>query len=170
MSTEPFMSSRVRLRVEIALLRLGTRDVRDDSGDRDRLVLAGRSFPSARSRRGQRVEVEQLVLVFLQRMAGDEEAENFLFGGQPLCAHPSRECWAVASRCRSAHRPAETRRTVHAGRDSRRAAPSARAPSRLSSTAINCARRPSESMAPLLISDSSTRLLSRRRSTFSQNS
>ena len=40
----------------------------------------------------------------------------------------------------------------------------------LSSTAISCDRRPSESMAPLLIRDSSTRLFSSRRSTFSQNS
>ena len=40
----------------------------------------------------------------------------------------------------------------------------------LSRTAINWPRRPNESMAPLLISDSSTRLFSSRRSTFSQNS
>ena len=39
----------------------------------------------------------------------------------------------------------------------------------LSTTAISCARRPMASMAPLLISDSITRLFSRRRSTFSQN-
>ena len=115
--------------------------------------------------------VAELFAVLVERVAGDEEAEDLLFvleagvlvpvggGGRASSAcveaagpssskMPKRPCWpAAASRCDFWARSMA-----------------------LSRAAQSWARRPKASMAPALMSDSSTRLLSRRRSTFSQNS
>ena len=163
------MSSSVALRVEIAALGFQHAQVGDDAGGGDVLVLAGGSSWRADLCGAERAQVFEFVAIFLQRMAGDEEAENFLFVGEALCVRPSREYWEACSCGDCVSSCSNTPNRPCWPDSASRCAFWARSMAR-SRTAMSCARRPSESMAPLLISDSSTRLFSRRRSTFSQNS
>ena len=126
-------------------------------------------FIAHKSAVAQRAQVFQLVAIFLHRMPGDEETENFFLVGQAHVLVPvgrvGQTVVVVAVRfflLEDAEQAVLARLRV--------ALRFLRASMALSSTAISCARRPRESMAPLLISDSSTRLFSSRRSTFSQNS
>ncbi len=84
----------------------------------------------------KRVEVDQLVLIFLQRMSGDEEAEDLLLEAKALMLVPIGCVGQRLLRWRDFLRPAGRRRTGRAGRAPRPSASSAHDPSR-------CRRRPS---------------------------
>ena len=75
----------------------------------------------------QRLQVFQLVFVFLQRMSADEEAEDFFLGCQSRLLIPVGNVGQLVV-MRLGVFLLETRRTGRAGLIPRRAAPSARAP------------------------------------------
>ena len=70
------------LRVKIALLRFQHAQIGDDSGRGKRFIFTGRRFHGAQFRGRKRAQVFQLVAIFIERMSGDEEAENLFFIGK----------------------------------------------------------------------------------------
>ena len=116
------------LSVEIAPLRLQHAHVGDDAGSDDVLVFAGGFRHRGDLFDAERPQVLQLVFVFLQRMPGDEESENFFFGREPRVLIPVGNVGQLVVRA-PRPLPAETRQTGRAGPIRRRAALSAPAPS-----------------------------------------
>ena len=62
----------------------------EDAGGVD-LIFAGSLLHLADGSSVERAQVGEFVCVFLQRMAGDEEAEYFFLCGEALDTRPTRE-------------------------------------------------------------------------------